>query len=63
VKAPHKEIRQLLRKAKKRGLLVERRGSAHFMVTNPKTGDTVTVAGSPGSSNAVRDYRKMVEKL
>jgi len=63
VKAPNKEIRQLLRAAKKAGLTVERRGSKHFLVTNPRTGETTTIAGSPGSPRAVRDYQQRVRKL
>jgi len=63
MKAPSKEIRELLRKARKRGLLVERRGSKHYFVTNPTTGRSVTLAGSQGTRTAVRDYRKHIDRL
>ena len=58
----NKDVRQLMRAARRQGLRVAHRG-AHVRVTNPATGDFVTVPKTPSDrrwrKNSIADLRRI----
>jgi len=57
-----KEHRQLVRRVKKLGAVVTHAGSSHLRITNPRTGEWMTMAGSaraPAVDQIKRDLRRI----
>ena len=60
----NKDVQQLLRKAKKAGLAIERSKNGHWRISlSDNTHDFVVVAYSPNTDRAVRNACRDVDRL
>lgn len=63
MKAPNKEVRELLRKVQGQGCEVVRLGSGHFRISKPGNVPTVTLSGTAMSKSTWMKMTKLIRTL
>ncbi len=57
------EMLKLVRRAEKAGLIVTRRGSGHYKVENPDTGEWFSMPFSPRKQGTIRRCHEQVNRM
>ena len=63
MKAPNKEVRELIRKCTRLGLQVERLNGGHFRFFRPDTTDTVVISGTTVGPRAWQSNRSRLRRV